>query len=377
MNSLFLDLFAYRQRENRDPVEDWLTECLAATMRALPGIKLAELLSWLSDPANQAHILAHVKSGKVVIETQYVTANAGRPDMVVAIGNTPWIVFENKVGHHVSGRVNEDGSEGNQLRSYADWLKLASNGCDLRPGMVFVTHLTPPPEDFEGQYPTDHYHGFSRRRLSWGQFARKLIELASDLDEHHHALALVGALQAYLEENDMSSEFPDAVAMASAQLYVSQGASVEYLVDRMWQEAKIIASCGNTASYGVVADPEYGTVRARRYAVSAPNSPSGWSYIETGVWFPELESWYVKEDIGRDLVGPQIYVGFFNGDDNYFTMTDDYPDGFLRPDSDFIAIENLHVFSADPEMRGGEIVSWVAHKAIELRAFLLERKIVK
>lgn len=377
MNSLFLDLFAYRQRENRDPVEDWLTECLAATMRALPEVKLAQLLSWLSDPANEALILSHVKSGKVAIKTQYVTANAGRPDMVVTIGGIPWIVFENKVGHHLSERLSEEGGESHQLRGYADWLKEACDGCELRPGIVFVTHLTPPPVDFKDDYPVDYYHGFSRRRLSWGEFTRKLLQLSGDLDENHHALNLADALQAYLEDNNMSSDFPDAVALASAQLYVSQAASVEYLVDRMWQEAASIASCGKNASYRVVADPGYGTVNAQRYAVSAPNSPSGWSYIETGVWFPELDSWYSKEDIGRDLVGPHVYVGFFNGDDDYFTMTSDIPEGFLRPASDFLAIESLSTFSADPEMRGGEIVSWVANKARALRAFLLERKIVK
>lgn len=57
-------------------------------------------------------------------------------------------------------------------------------------------------------------------------------------------------------------------------------------------------------------------------------------------------------------------------------MTKDAPEGFLRPASDFLAIESLSAFSADPDARGGEIVSWVAGKAAVLRPFLLERKIV-
>lgn len=372
-NDLFIDLFAYRQRENKDPIEDWTTECLAATIRSLPSQVLAELLKEFTRADRDISVA--IDAGEIEVLTQYHAGKYGRPDMLIKFNGQPWILFENKVGHAVSERENE-GVQIHQLRAYADWLKEHGEDCDMPRALVFITHLTPPPRDFTAEASASLYHDFSRYHSTWGVVARKIEALTADLAEDHFAAGLSRAFSRYLKDQNMSNEFPDAVALSSAQLYVSQAASLENLVDRMWQEAAGIAACGKTASYRIKADPDYGTVNAHRYALSAPNSSSGWSYIETGVWFPELDSWYDSEEIGRDLVGPHVYVGFFNGDDDYFTMTKDAPEGFLRPASDFLAIESLSTFSADPDARGGEIVSWVAGKAAVLRPFLLERKIV-
>ena len=372
-DDLFVDLFAYRQRENKNPIEDWATECLAATMRSLPADRLKKLL--IDFVGSEHAIVAQLDETKVEIFTQYHAGKAGRPDMLVKYDGQPWILFENKVGHAVSQRDSDDG-ESHQLREYADWLKEHCVECEMPNAMVFITHLTPPPADFISLDGSALYHGFSRYHSTWGVLARRIASLVEDLSEDHHAVRLAQAFVTYLESEDMSNEFPDAVALSSAQLYVSQAASLENLVDRMWQEAKNIAACGKTASYRIKAEPDYGTVNAQRYALSAPRSSSGWSYIETGIWFPELDSWYDSEQIGRDLVGPHIYVGFFNGDDDYFTMTDAAPEGFLRPASDFLAIESISALAADPDLRGGEIVAWVAEKAAALRLFLLEQKIV-
>ncbi|MEE4209590.1 MAG: hypothetical protein V2I43_10020 [Parvularcula sp.] len=377
MNRLFLDLFAYRQRENKDPLEDWLTECLAATMRAFPGGKLAELLCWLSNATNEARILPHVESGKVAIETQYAAATAGRPDMVVTIGGVPWIVFENKVGHHVSGRVSEDGGKSHQLRGYADWLKVASEGCDLRPGMVFVTHLTPPPEDFEDGYPVDHYHGFSRCRLSWGEFAKKLLELASELPTDHHASALAEALQAYLKENNMSSEFPDMTAFAAAQIYLAQAKRLEGLVDRMWTHARRVAGFGKTADYVLKPQTEYGTIAAWRYIAPTTKSQSRDSYIETGVWFSEMGDWAEELALLGNFRGPQVYIGLFNGTDDYFSFVPGAPEGFFRANGDFVAMKAIADFAQEPQTRGQEIEAWTAERAKILRAFLQEQDLAK
>lgn len=377
MNRLFLDLFTYRQRENKDPLEDWLTECLAATMRAFPEDKLAELLCWLSNPANEARVLSHVKSGKVAIETQYAAATAGRPDMVITVSGFPWIVFENKVGHHVSGRVCEDGGVSHQLRGYADWLKVASDGCDLRPGMVFVTHLTPPPEDFEDGYPVDHYHGFSRRRLSWGEFAKKLLELAIDLPTDHHASALAEALQAYLKENNMSSEFPDMTAFAAAQVYLAQAERLEGLVDRMWTHARRIAGFGKTNDYVLKPQTEFGTIAAWRYIAPTTKSQSRDSYIETGIWFSEMGDWAEDLALFGKFRGPQVYIGLFNGTDDYFSFVHGAPEGFFRANGDFLAIKSIAEFSQEPQTRGQEIEAWTAKCAKILRSFLLEQDLAK
>jgi hypothetical protein len=45
VTELFSELYRYRQRENRENQEDWLTECLAAVLRALPKPSLAAVLA--------------------------------------------------------------------------------------------------------------------------------------------------------------------------------------------------------------------------------------------------------------------------------------------------------------------------------------------
>ena len=40
MTQLLVDLFKYRSREQREALEDWLTECLAAILRAMTDAEL-------------------------------------------------------------------------------------------------------------------------------------------------------------------------------------------------------------------------------------------------------------------------------------------------------------------------------------------------
>lgn len=68
-NDLFIDLFAYRQRENKDPIEDWTTECLAATIRSLPSQVLSELLKEFTRADRDISVA--VDAGEIEVLTQY------------------------------------------------------------------------------------------------------------------------------------------------------------------------------------------------------------------------------------------------------------------------------------------------------------------
>jgi hypothetical protein len=374
-SDLFIDLYTYRERENKCPLEDWLTECLAVTIRALPRPAKAALLSWLSgavieDP--DAFFDAH----EVEISTQYLAGAAGRPDMLVRIDRQPWIVFENKVGHSVAARVTADGAESHQLRDYADWLNQQGRHCPLPQALVFVTHITQPPPDFRGADGAGSYRGVRPVHTSWGALGRRIAGLTVGLPEDHHARALATAFLAYLEDQDMSNEFPASAAFAAAEVYVSQAATLENLVGRMWQELRTGVNFGRTADFQLQAVPEEGSVSAWRWVAPGPSSPSRDSYLQTGIWFPETGSWFDEEDVVKDLRGPQAYVYFGNGDNDMFRHATGEPEGFLRPDSNFLACRRISAFSADPQARGEEIIAWVADRGAVLKRFLADRGLI-
>jgi hypothetical protein len=372
---LFVDLYAYRQRENRNPLEDWLTECLAATIRALPSTQRGALLARLSgatidDP--EAFLAAH----RVDIVTQYQTVAAGRPDMLILLDDQPWILFENKVSHGVSERIDEHGAQSHQLRAYADWLGDHGKDCILAPAIVFVTHITPPPEDFRVRDAAGRYRGLFPVHTSWGALGRAISTLVTGLAEEHHARILASAFLTFLEQHDMSNEFPSSAAFAAAELYVSQAATIENLVDRMWQEVRTVASFGRTSDYLLKALTDEGSVSAWRYVAPGAASPDRSSFLQTGIWYPETGLWFDAGDIGEDLRGPQAYLFFGNHADDIFTAATGEPEGFVRPSSNFLAFRAVTDFPGDPQARGEEIISWVADRGRALKTFLTAHQLI-
>ncbi|NIJ63150.1 hypothetical protein FHR20_000081 [Sphingomonas leidyi] len=372
---LFVDLYAYRQREKRNPLEDWLTECLAATIRALPGKQKGALLTRLSgtridDP--QRFSAAH----RIEVITQYPAGEAGRPDMLILLDGQPWILFENKVSHGVSVHTDEDGTQSHQLRRYAGWLSDRGKHCALAPAIVFVTHITPPPEDFRKRDATGLYRGLFPTHTSWGALGREISKLVADLPQDHHASVLASAFLTFLEENNMSNEFPPSSAFAAAELYVTQAETLENLVDRMWHQVRSIASFGKTADYQLKALTDEGSVSAWRYVAPGPASPDRSSYLQTGIWYPEAGLWFDAEDIGRDLRGAHAYLFFGNNSDGMFSAVTEELAGFVRPTSDFLAMKAIADFSSDPQSRGEEIISWIADRSRVLKTCLTAHQLI-
>lgn len=374
-SDLFIDLFAYRQRENKDPLEDWLTECLAVTMRALPNAAKAQLLAELSG-ADISDPETFLDRHRVEIVTQHRTDTAGRPDMLVMLDDHPWILFENKVGHGVGSRDAENDEPNHQLRDYANWLARNGADCTLPRAIVFVTHVTPPPHDFREALAAGAYCGLRPVHMSWGALGRRIAGLLEHHLPDHHAKALASAFLAYLEDQNMSNEFPTSTAFAAAQVYLTQAAELENLITHMWNELKTVASFGKTSDVRLKALPDEGAICAWRYVAPGPSSSSRDSYLQTGIWFPDLVSWFSDREATRGLHGPQVHV-YFGNDYSVFGSVTGQPEGFLRPDGDFLACKALNEFAADPQTRGEEIIAWVGARAAELRECLLSHGLIR
>ena len=85
MSDLFMNLYRYRERINKSNLEDWLTECLAATIRHLP-VELQSLLLAGLTGLNAHEIETAIEVHELDIRTQYQAGQHGRPDMLLLLG---------------------------------------------------------------------------------------------------------------------------------------------------------------------------------------------------------------------------------------------------------------------------------------------------
>ncbi|GLO50518.1 hypothetical protein PPUN110474_19180 [Pseudomonas putida] len=151
--SFLSQLYHYRQREQRSPLEDYLTEALAEWLRQatlageLPAI-IRDVFLLDSVARAPAKDLRAVKW-----ETQHVighghdSATNKRPDLV---GRGPgiFIIIENKTWAPFTAHLDDDGV------AYTDQLTLYQRYLDKRrekiKGITLLTHATLPPEHWKG-----------------------------------------------------------------------------------------------------------------------------------------------------------------------------------------------------------------------------------
>ena len=126
MSSLFSELFKYREREKRSPVEDYMTELIAFIFKNHRGV----LISFLKE-CNIINEQTEIEEVKVY--TQYVLKNSeSRPDIVIKLsddeGEQYEIFIENKI---------DAAERPNQLKRYFSYLSGKNNSCKCH--LVYLT----------------------------------------------------------------------------------------------------------------------------------------------------------------------------------------------------------------------------------------------
>ena len=167
MTSVFGSLYSYKQREKADgelfnPLEDFLTEILAACIRSLDGATRSNFLNAICGGHFSKDDLEILASNTIELKTQHVASTYGRPDMVIFANDVPLCIFENKVAHSISEKHDErSGHMQTQLHKYSEWLVsersaireqwtkdeeiLARPAWFEKPQLVFISHFTQPP----------------------------------------------------------------------------------------------------------------------------------------------------------------------------------------------------------------------------------------
>lgn len=387
MSELFTDLYRYRQREKKNNLEDWLTECVAAILRALPKPVFAAFFSRLTGQSSDS--IANVFED-VSIATQVTidrgTQGSQRPDLLISIAapdkgdskkpSQPWLLFENKVFHHVDEEELDSGEIQNQLHRYGAWLREQDfDQADLSQALIFVTHGTLAPDDFR-KHGRSHpaYGSIGRVCETWGSLAKLIDDVSSDFSDDLHFRALLSAYQTFLEDHGMADEYPEYKDYAALAGFIDTVEPFKKLVNEMFGKLDGVA-----LFYGRVirasADAEEGTFNAHRYLAEEERF-DGWTFLATGIWFPDRgEGFYAEgvEDIGEVPVSfaPKVYIQLANREDDSLTAVEGQPEGdWYRINSDFFTFRDIATFPPEPADAAGAILDWVEVEGAKLKSLL-------
>lgn len=372
MTNLLSDLYRFRQRDTKNALEDFLTEGLAAILRVLPTRHIAAFLEQIT--GQDCHtILEGVEH--ISFLTQYVIERNGggrqRPDLVVMLDHQPWLLFENKVAASIDQTTKSDGSLESQLHRYAYWLahqpfEVAS----ARQALVFITHNTPVPNDFVMVPAPPVYEGLGRHHSNWGKLCRLLEAITSGDTSDLHYRALIESFRTFLEDQNLSNEYPTPADIALLGLYMSSADKVGRIADEMILIAERVAPTVGNRAYSII-DNEDGTLYSARNV-----RPAEFPVLEmkVGFWYPNEGDGWLIEDVR--LKSPAVT----NAPKLFFLVAakDGWgeADGVPAPnenwhqdsDGDYIAFIDYDAITGTSDDKHQAIMSWTAERVDELKA---------
>lgn len=387
MSDLFTDLYRYRQREKKNNFEDWLTECVAAILRSLPKSLFAEFVSRLtgqrSDDIENAY-------DDISIATQ-VTIERGatgtqRPDLLISIAapekegkkepSQPWLLFENKVFHHVDEQELESGEIENQLHRYGTWLSNQPfDRPQLKQTLVFITHGTPAPSDFKVTSSSNPaYSELDTQEKTWSKVAEILDEITADYDSALHFRVLISAYRSFLKEHGMADEYPEYRDYAALASFTETVERFNKLVNEMIGKLDGVAPFAGRVNWASV-DAEWGTYEASRY-LAKDKRYDGDTYLATGIWFPDRGDGFYSDDVEEQdrkpvTLAPKIYIQLANRTDDALNGLAGKPEGnWYRPRSDFFTFRDVASFPPDPAEAAAAILNWVETEGAKLSALI-------
>ena len=312
--SIYANLFGYRPRPSRNPLEDFLSAALADLLNRLSHqehvVFVADVLLTGETAERWREYMAARPAARLRWQLQhYVTdrTTRGIVDLVLLVDEHPAIAVENKIGaplrthafSELTAQASKDGSSSRhdpdttQLHTYGRWL-LDMRQNDAWGGvLVMLTHLTPPPPDFL-TYPSSDFgpgkYGVSHRAVCrWRQiwhWARKADdEMAVQTAPAAKQLTLKAELADFLEERNMGGDQLTSNDVAAMSSYFGAVRKVERtLTDVADKLSQVRAQLG----MGNVSPINYTSLMACAWSWSYLSGPPGqkW-YLGWGIRFPE------------------------------------------------------------------------------------------
>jgi hypothetical protein len=220
MTSLYGRLFKYRQRPDRSPHEDYLTEALCDLLNCVPRERAVSFVNDLLVPSDARPLWREASSAfdRMSWRTQALVPG-GRIDLLLENGGEPLIAVECKIsaGFHIvdDESAHAKDAEINQLVMYGRWLaKGLSKRNHVWPGALsIITHSTRPPADFRKPAGDQRYQVKCRNDCTWAHVSKWLrgeLRMDSprkiDRSTELHWKRLAGEFVEFIKEGNMSSD---------------------------------------------------------------------------------------------------------------------------------------------------------------------------
>lgn len=371
MPSHYQRLFKYRERPDRTPLEDFLTEALADLLNRLPDQlqrRFAERLLSNSADAIAALTKAWPIGARATWITQLLIDGGQIIDLLLEVEGRPLIVVESKIaaGFQLHNRGDADsGNEGrrHQLSTYGEWISRKSTD-DWGGGLVLLTHWTPPPADY--QTAQSIYRCLHRTTVRWSGIANWLrMVLASAGDLRTDWISLGWELLHFLREYNMESEVATQLDLAALQVYVSSADRVRNTVTQIWDSAEAIwKPLCQQADKTLAFEGSLGCVWKFRYLKRTDLRNC---YISTGLRYPVLGG-HPPESIGTDE--PCLFVELAADYNGSPISGMEMPDNWLAKPDIRVSFLPLRSLPAEPNSFVAEASAWVGERFREASAFV-------
>lgn len=356
--NLYGRLFRYRTRENRAPLEDYLTEALADLLERVPAQDQAELLgSLLGSGEAWQKAYAHNRHSW---RTQ-VACGGGFADLVLELDGKAAVVIENKLH---SG-VRSHGASGNQLTTYGSWLAQMRNEA-LPSGLILLTHGTEPPADM---MVGPGYGVETRAVLRWSGLARWLSR-KSAIGDASVWRSLAKDLHSFLEAKAMTNDTITSSDVAAARLFLPGWARWENTFKLLWSGADEVRAgflSSKTSALSMTRDG--GMLWQWSYAAS-PLPHASW--VAFALRFPDASNWYSDAEL-PELPHLMLLIGA-DGNDLPVDRITSAPDQWLVHETEVMTALPLHELPAEPDAQAAAMGAWARRSIMEARNILISMK---
>lgn len=377
MQSLYGRLFRYRERPNRTPLEDYLSECLADFFNRLPHEAKVGFVQELFLPAACATewraLIAGV--GAVAMKTQYQIPN-GRLDIVVLLDEQPSFVIENKIAAPIAKRSNDT----DQLTAYGNWLKKTADASGRKLAVLcLLTHVTQPPETFTDNHK--ELYGANPRVVTWSQIAHELRAIAAEGRLPLDVCTIAREFHQFLLEQNMTSEFANLEDFAAAIVYVRSGSRILHTFEKIFDH---LSELGGPFVEGRIKDDEIVDFE------SGSNVIHGWKYLSAAplrtAYFTYGISLQPRRALSKDTLPDEdsIFLGFGVETKREMqlleTMSKDLGEGWhclsSADSSVMVTFRPLHIALAQPDQFANTMIAWIdqSHAVVTKAIRTLQKK---
>ena len=370
---MYRRLFKYRERPDRTPHEDFLTEAIADLFNRLPENISKELVAFLIK--NCPNAFSNLKSywpsnARTHWHTQkYI--EGGIIDLLFEIDGVPFLVIENKISagfqeHQSYAESSELPTKSNQLATYGTWLNRQADP-SWGGALILLTHWTEAPADLLQSNST--YGCPYRSTVRWADLFGWLDKLTSHAQEEGTDwVRLSRELTEFLKEENMNSDLATGSDLAVLRIYVASADRVRNTVERIWESAKSIwrPLCQQT-SIPLEISTAYGCVWKYRY-LSRFDLRS--SYLAIGIRYPDLSN-YPKE-LALDE-SPYLFVELASEAEVSAIETFNMPTGWTRVNGMQLAVISLQCLPVNADLFVSEAEVWVKQRMSEIADALIQQ----